>query len=152
MIAAEAKYPAFWFTNFSNKLSSSSPLQKPRQNNQVTEAVLEIFNYIENNDDSQFTLKEFKDVLTEVLTDIIITKKVGAFTIIFVRDAHNLLQLQGRCGLWMQEIGVAVLISLWPVKWESLFQFQPSHSDVNEDKTIDCVIMENLEICKCRRR
>lgn len=103
LIAAEAKYHAACFTNFSNKSSSSSPLEKPRQDNQVTEAMLEIFNYIENNNDSQFTLKELKDVLTgyvpddktiitrlqqKYLTDIVITKKVGAFTIISFRDAQ----------------------------------------------------------------
>lgn len=63
----------------------------------------EIFCYIENNEDSQFTLKELKDVLTEYvpddktiitklqqkyLTDVIITKKIGAFTIIYFRDAQ----------------------------------------------------------------
>lgn len=103
LIAAEAKYHAACFTKFSNKSSSSSPLEKPRQDNQVTEAMLEIFNYIENNNDSQFTLKELKDVLTgyvpddktiitrlqqNYLTDIVITKKVGAFNIISFRDAQ----------------------------------------------------------------
>lgn len=66
--------------------------------------MLEIFNYIENNNDSQFTLKELKDVLTgyvpddktiisrvqqKYLTNIVITKKVGAFTIISFRDAQG---------------------------------------------------------------
>lgn len=102
MITADAKYHAACFTNFSNKSSSSSPLEKPRQDNQVTEAMLQIFNYIGNNNDSQFTLKELKDILTNVpddktiinvqdykyLTDIVITKKVGAYTIISFRDAQ----------------------------------------------------------------
>lgn len=102
LIAVKAKYHAVCFTNFSNK--SSSPLQEPRQDNQVSEAMLEICYYIENNNDSQFTLKELKDVLTgyvpddktiitllqqKYLTDIIVTKKVGAFTIISFRDAHT---------------------------------------------------------------
>lgn len=104
LIAVKAKYHAVCFTNFSNKSSSSSSLQKPRQDNQVTEAMLEIFYYIENNNDSQFTLKELNHVLTgyvpddetiitrlqqKYLTDIIVTKKVGAFTIISFRDAHS---------------------------------------------------------------
>ncbi|XP_014616400.1 PREDICTED: uncharacterized protein LOC106793738 [Polistes canadensis] len=104
LIAAEAKYHAICYTNFfTNKISSSH--SNLRQDNQVTEAMIEIFNYIENNNDSQFTLKELKDVLTgyvpddktiisrlqqKYLTNIIITKKVGAFTIISFRDAHIL--------------------------------------------------------------
>lgn len=107
LIAAEAKYHAACFSNFLHKLSSSSPLEKPRQDNQVTEAMLEIFNYIENSIDSQFTLKELKyfstgyvpddkTIITRLqqkyLTDIVITKKVGAFTIISFRDAQANIQ------------------------------------------------------------
>ncbi|GFY76852.1 hypothetical protein TNIN_100011 [Trichonephila inaurata madagascariensis] len=54
LIASEA--------NFLNRLPSTE--KKPRQDNQVSEAMAEIFNYIENHDDSQFTLKELRDVLT----------------------------------------------------------------------------------------
>ncbi|GFY56625.1 SWIM-type domain-containing protein [Trichonephila inaurata madagascariensis] len=61
------------------------------------------FNYIENHDDSQFTLKELRDVRTgyvpdnktiitrlhqKYLTDVIITTKVKSFTIIFFQDAQ----------------------------------------------------------------
>ncbi|GFX15137.1 hypothetical protein TNCV_2480511 [Trichonephila clavipes] len=63
----------------------------------------EISNCIENHDDSQFTLKELRDVLTgyvpgdktlitrlqqKYLTDIIITTKVKSFAIIFFRDTQ----------------------------------------------------------------
>ncbi|GFY39353.1 SWIM-type domain-containing protein [Trichonephila inaurata madagascariensis] len=63
----------------------------------------EIFNYIENHDDSQFTLKELRNVLTgyvsddktiitrlqqKYLTDVIITTKVKDLTIIFFRDTQ----------------------------------------------------------------
>ncbi|GFY31767.1 uncharacterized protein TNCV_4200761 [Trichonephila clavipes] len=48
--------------NFLNRLPSTE--KKPRQDNQVSEATAEIFNYIENHDDSQFTLKQIRDVLT----------------------------------------------------------------------------------------
>ncbi|GFY79589.1 uncharacterized protein TNIN_236621 [Trichonephila inaurata madagascariensis] len=40
--------------------------KKPCQDNQVSEAMAEIFNYIENRNDSQFTLKELRDVLTGI--------------------------------------------------------------------------------------
>ncbi|GFY71692.1 uncharacterized protein TNIN_437171 [Trichonephila inaurata madagascariensis] len=49
-------------TKFLNRLPSTE--KKPRQDNQVLEAMAEIFNYIENHDDSQFTLKELGYVLT----------------------------------------------------------------------------------------
>ncbi|GFY41199.1 hypothetical protein TNIN_52701 [Trichonephila inaurata madagascariensis] len=49
-------------TNFLNRLPCTE--KKPRQDNQVSEAMAEIFNHIENHDDSQFTLKELRDVLT----------------------------------------------------------------------------------------
>ncbi|GFY47688.1 uncharacterized protein TNIN_428241 [Trichonephila inaurata madagascariensis] len=53
----------FWGkTNFLNRLPSTE--KKPRQDNQVSEAMAEIFNYIENHEDLQFTLKELRDVLT----------------------------------------------------------------------------------------
>ncbi|GFY58240.1 hypothetical protein TNIN_57401, partial [Trichonephila inaurata madagascariensis] len=54
LIASEA--------NFLNRLPSTE--KKPRQDNQVSEAMAEIFNYMENHDNSQFTLKELRDVLT----------------------------------------------------------------------------------------
>ncbi|GFS98488.1 uncharacterized protein TNCV_3478781 [Trichonephila clavipes] len=41
----------------------SSTEKKPRQVHQVSEAMVEIFNYIENHNDSQFTLKDPRDVL-----------------------------------------------------------------------------------------
>ncbi|GFX41446.1 uncharacterized protein TNCV_3489871 [Trichonephila clavipes] len=58
-------------TNFLNRLPSTE--KKPRQDNQVSEAMAKIFNYIENHDDSQFTLKELIDVLTgsERLIDVL---------------------------------------------------------------------------------
>ena len=103
LVTAEAKYNAICYTNFfTNKTPTSH--SKLRQDNQVSEAMIEIFKYIENNNDSQFTLKELKDVLTgyvpddktiisrlqqKYLTNIIITKKIGAFTIISFRDAHD---------------------------------------------------------------
>ncbi|GFY54629.1 uncharacterized protein TNIN_52571 [Trichonephila inaurata madagascariensis] len=55
LIASEA--------NFLNRISSTE--KKSRQGNQASEAMAEIFNYIENHDDSQFTLKELRDVLTK---------------------------------------------------------------------------------------
>ncbi|GFU65226.1 uncharacterized protein TNCV_2134311 [Trichonephila clavipes] len=60
-IASEAKYHTLYYTNFLNRLPSSE--KKTCQDNQVAETVAEIFNYIENHDDSQFTLKELRDVL-----------------------------------------------------------------------------------------
>lgn len=76
----------------------------PRQDDKIIAAMKEIFCYIENNEDSQFTLKELKDVLTEYvpddktiiisklkekyLTDIIITTQMGSFTIISFRDTQ----------------------------------------------------------------
>ncbi|CAH2086035.1 unnamed protein product [Euphydryas editha] len=101
LIAAEAKYHTICYTNFLTRVPSAD--KKPRQDDQVTEAMKEIFYYIENNEDSQFTLKELKDVPTEYipddktiitklqqkyLTDIIITKKIGSFTIISFRDTQ----------------------------------------------------------------
>ncbi|GFY69748.1 uncharacterized protein TNIN_256571 [Trichonephila inaurata madagascariensis] len=62
LIASEAKYHTLCYTNFLNPLPSTE--KKSRQDNQVSEAIAEIFNYIENHDDSQFTLKELVDVLT----------------------------------------------------------------------------------------
>ncbi|GFW15272.1 SWIM-type domain-containing protein [Trichonephila clavipes] len=99
LIASKAKY--HYNANFLNRLSSTE--KKPRQVNQVSEAMAEIFNYIENHNDSQFTLKELRDVLTgyipndktiitrlqqKYLTDIIITTKVKSFTIILFRDTQ----------------------------------------------------------------
>ncbi|GFY59965.1 hypothetical protein TNIN_481061 [Trichonephila inaurata madagascariensis] len=62
LIASEAKYHTLFQTNFLNRLPSTE--KKPREDNQVSEIMAEIFNYIENHDDSQFTLKELRDVLT----------------------------------------------------------------------------------------
>lgn len=88
LIAAEAKYHTICYTNFLTRVPSAD--KNPCQDDQVTQAMKEIFSYIENNADSQFTLKELKDVPTEYmpddktiikklqqryLTDIIITKK-----------------------------------------------------------------------------
>ncbi|XP_008556708.3 uncharacterized protein LOC103577712 isoform X2 [Microplitis demolitor] len=74
LIAAEAKYHTICYTNFLTRVPSAD--KKPRQDDQVTQAMKEIFCYIENNEDSQFTLKELKDVLTEYIPDdkTIITK------------------------------------------------------------------------------
>ncbi|GFY67108.1 SWIM-type domain-containing protein [Trichonephila inaurata madagascariensis] len=62
LIASEAKCHTLYYSNFLNQLPSTE--KKPRQDHQVSEAMAEIFNYIENHDDSQFTLKELRDVLT----------------------------------------------------------------------------------------
>ncbi|GFY37373.1 uncharacterized protein TNIN_401781 [Trichonephila inaurata madagascariensis] len=89
------------YNNFLNRLQSTK--KESRQDNQVSEAMAEIFNYIENHDDSQFTLKELVNVLTgyipedktiitrlqqKYLTDIIITTKAKSFTIISFRDTQ----------------------------------------------------------------
>ncbi|GFS30659.1 uncharacterized protein TNIN_160231 [Trichonephila inaurata madagascariensis] len=89
LIASAEKYHALCNTNFLNRLPSNE--KKHRQDNQVSELIAGIFNYIENHNDSQFTLKELRDVLTgyvpddktiitrlqqKYLTDIIITTKV----------------------------------------------------------------------------
>ncbi|GFY79315.1 hypothetical protein TNIN_484491 [Trichonephila inaurata madagascariensis] len=62
LIASEAKYNTLCCTNFLNPLPFTE--KKPRQYNQVSEAMAEFYNYIENLDNSQFTLKELRDVLT----------------------------------------------------------------------------------------
>ncbi|GFY44156.1 uncharacterized protein TNIN_66801 [Trichonephila inaurata madagascariensis] len=62
LIASEAKYHTLYYANFLNRLPSTE--KKHRQDNQVSEAMAESFNYIKNHDDSQSTLKELRDVLT----------------------------------------------------------------------------------------
>ncbi|GFV94805.1 hypothetical protein TNCV_1028031 [Trichonephila clavipes] len=62
LIASEAKYDILYNAYFLNRLSSTE--KKPRQDNKVSEAMAEIFNDIEDHDDSQFTLKALRDVLT----------------------------------------------------------------------------------------
>lgn len=102
LVAAEAKYHKNCYANFLT-VRVSSERKKSRQDDKVIAAMQEIFSYIENNEDSQFTLNELRDVLTEYvpdnktiisklrdryLTDIIITTKVGSFTIISFRDTQ----------------------------------------------------------------
>lgn len=106
MIAAEAKYHTICYTNFLTRVPSAD--KKPRQDDQVTQAMKEIFYYIENNEDSQFTLKELKDVPTEYipddktiitklqqkyLTDIIITKKLDHLQL-YLSVIHSLTYYQ----------------------------------------------------------
>lgn len=70
----------------------------------MSAALKEIFFYIVNQEDSQFALKEFKDVLTEYVTgyqaidsklreknrkNIIVTTKDVSFTIISFRGAQS---------------------------------------------------------------
>ncbi|GFY41967.1 uncharacterized protein TNIN_275051 [Trichonephila inaurata madagascariensis] len=62
LIASEVKYHTLYYANFLNQLPSTE--KKPRQDNQVSKATTGIFNYFENHDDSQFALKELRDVLT----------------------------------------------------------------------------------------
>ncbi|GFY41558.1 uncharacterized protein TNIN_378871 [Trichonephila inaurata madagascariensis] len=59
-IASEAKYHTLYYANFLNRLPFTE--KKPRQDDQVSEAMAEMFNYIENHDDSQFTLKELREM------------------------------------------------------------------------------------------
>ncbi|GFV37759.1 uncharacterized protein TNCV_3040171 [Trichonephila clavipes] len=61
LIAFEAKYYTLYYANFLNGLPSTE--KKHRQVDKVSEAMAESFNYIENRYDSQFTLKELRDVL-----------------------------------------------------------------------------------------
>ncbi|GFW87137.1 hypothetical protein TNCV_5124911 [Trichonephila clavipes] len=67
LIASEAKYYTLYYANFLNRLPSTE--KKPHQDNQVAVAMSEIFNYIENHNDSQFTLKELKDVMMGYVSD-----------------------------------------------------------------------------------
>lgn len=67
LIAAGAKYHVICFTNFLSQVSSTE--NKPRRLKRVTQAMEQIFTYIENNEASQFTLKELKDCLTEYVPD-----------------------------------------------------------------------------------
>ncbi|GFS84477.1 uncharacterized protein TNCV_4606601 [Trichonephila clavipes] len=62
LIASEVKYHTLYNANFLNRLPSTE--KKHRQDNRVSVAMAESFNYIENPDDSQFALKELRDVLT----------------------------------------------------------------------------------------
>ncbi|GFY19538.1 hypothetical protein TNCV_4647101 [Trichonephila clavipes] len=61
LVASEAKY-TLYYVNFLNQLPSTE--KKHHQDNQVSEAMAEYFNCIENHDNSLFTLKELSDVLT----------------------------------------------------------------------------------------
>ncbi|GFS50027.1 SWIM-type domain-containing protein [Trichonephila inaurata madagascariensis] len=67
LISSETKYHTLYNANFLNRLSSTE--KKPCQDNQVSEAMAEIFNYIKNHDDSQFSLKELRDVLMGYVPD-----------------------------------------------------------------------------------
>ncbi|CAH0555189.1 unnamed protein product [Brassicogethes aeneus] len=105
LIAVEAKYHTVCYSNFLKPVPS--PIRNILQVDEVTQAMKEIYEYIDDHEDSQFTLAELKNVPTEYvpddktiitklqqkyLTDVIITKKVGSFTIISFRDAQfNLL-------------------------------------------------------------
>ncbi|GFS43001.1 SWIM-type domain-containing protein [Trichonephila inaurata madagascariensis] len=62
LIASEAKYHTLYYANFLNPLPSTE--KKHCQDNQISEAMAESFDYIKNHDDSQFTLKELRDILT----------------------------------------------------------------------------------------
>ncbi|GFY39410.1 hypothetical protein TNIN_434001 [Trichonephila inaurata madagascariensis] len=73
LIASKTKYHTLYNANFLNRLSSTQ--KKPHQVNQFSEAMAEIFNYIENPNDLQFTLKELRYVLTGKLLSVDITKK-----------------------------------------------------------------------------
>lgn len=70
LIAAEAKYHRIYHVNFLNPARLSTR-DKPRENDKIIVAMEEIFCYIENNEDSQFTLNDcsFRDVLTRYVPD-----------------------------------------------------------------------------------
>ncbi|GFY60574.1 hypothetical protein TNIN_231221 [Trichonephila inaurata madagascariensis] len=72
-------------TNSLNRLPSTE--KKPYQDNKVSEAMADIFNYIENHDDSQFTLKEFRDVLMGKLACVDITTKTGDVDVLILETA-----------------------------------------------------------------
>ncbi|GFT06986.1 uncharacterized protein TNCV_1415421 [Trichonephila clavipes] len=69
LMTSEAKYLTLCYANFLNRLPFIE--KKSHLDNQVSEDMAEIFNYIEIHDDSQFTLKELRYVLTEAAAAII---------------------------------------------------------------------------------
>ncbi|GFY78732.1 hypothetical protein TNIN_449881 [Trichonephila inaurata madagascariensis] len=64
LMTSEVKYLTPCYAHFLNRLPFIE--KKPHHDNQVLEDMAENFNYIENHDDSQFTLKELRDALTDV--------------------------------------------------------------------------------------
>jgi len=102
LVAAEAKYHQHCLNKFNLPVSRQKKSGRPADEN-VAEAMDKIFSFIENNEDSQFTLNELKEVVSDYLPDnktikkkledkygdrIIITTKKTGFTIISFRETH----------------------------------------------------------------
>lgn len=105
LVSVEAKYHDKCFSNFllvSGKGDAGRPLDE-----NIRIAMENVFHYIENNDDCQFTLAELKDIMKDYVPDdktiikkliarygnnIVITTKSKSLTIICFRDtASNIL-------------------------------------------------------------
>lgn len=105
LVSVEAKYHDKCFSNFL-LLSGKGDVGRPLDEN-IRIAMDNVFHYIENNDDCQFTLAELKDVIQGYVPDdktiikkliarygsnIVITTKSKSLTIICFRDtADNIL-------------------------------------------------------------
>lgn len=105
LIAAEARYHNDCYNSFL-RLSSGGKIGRPEDNN-ITLVMEEIFLYIENNEDCQFSLQELKGICKNKVPDdktikkriklkygsrIIITEKQGSLTIIcFIDTQHDVL-------------------------------------------------------------
>ncbi|KAE9525653.1 hypothetical protein AGLY_014180, partial [Aphis glycines] len=105
LVAAEAKYHNNCYNSFLRP-SSGGKIGRP-EDNSVILAMEEIFVYIENNDDCQFSLKELKGICKNKVPDdktikkrlklkydnrIIITEKQGSLTIIcFIDKQYDVL-------------------------------------------------------------
>lgn len=100
LVAAEAKYHQNCLNKFNLPVSRGKKSGRPEN---VAAAMEKIFSFLENNEDSQFTLNELKEVVSDYLPDnktikkkleekygdrIIITTKKTGFTIISFRETH----------------------------------------------------------------
>ncbi|GFW78387.1 hypothetical protein TNCV_1379331 [Trichonephila clavipes] len=156
----KTKYHTLYYANFLNRLLSTE--KKHRQDNQVSEAMAESFNYIENNDDSQFTLKEFRDVLTgrygsERLIDVL-------YSLGFVASYGDTVQfkistayypqpriLSSESGALVQYVGdnayinVQTLDACGQYNGQGFFNALRYESDLDEDCTFDPEILQDLE-------
>lgn len=102
LVAAGAKYHGECFASFA-KIVRGSKTGRPLDEN-IALAMEDIFSYIENNEDCQFTLQELKKVLIDYVPDdktiisklierygknIVIITKSAAMTIICFRDTQT---------------------------------------------------------------